>query len=63
MTIITFNEIEYSILIDTWNCITIFSFYERQPDDEGMYHIAFKHMYGVEYSDIELLETIKTFNI
>jgi len=62
MKLITFEEIEYSILIDAWNDITIFSFYERQPDIEGIYHIAFKHIYGIDYSDTELLEVIKTFN-
>lgn len=63
MKLITFEEVEYSILIDTRNDITIFSFYERQPDEEGLYNIAFKHIYGIEHSDIELLDTIKTFNI
>lgn len=63
MRLITFEDIEYSILIDNRNDITIFSFYSPEPNEDGLYDMNFKHIYGVDYTEAELVEAIKVFSI
>lgn len=63
MKVIEYAGIEFSILEDIRNDITIFSFYEREPDEDGIYRINLKKCSGTNINEQELLNIIKTFNI
>ena len=63
--LLEYEGVEFTILEDLRNDITIFSFYPREPYDieEELFEIEFRYAYGVQYSEKELLDIIKTFNI
>ena len=63
--VLEYEGVEFTILEDLRNDITIFSFYQREPYDieEELFEIELRHVYGVQYSEKELLDIIKTFNI
>jgi len=60
--VIEVDGIEYSILEDSRNDITIFSFYENEPDEDGIYSIKLRYVHGVNYSNEKLIKIIKDFN-